>query len=29
MRIAQALDQGLTLVTADEKMRRYTVPTLW
>lgn len=27
--IAHAIDAGLTLVTADEKMRRYPVKTLW
>jgi PIN domain nuclease of toxin-antitoxin system len=27
--IAQALSEGLTLVTADAAMRRYDVPTLW
>ena len=27
--IAQALDLGLTLVTADKAIHRYPVPTLW
>ena len=27
--IAQALHHGLTLVTSDETIRRYPVPTLW
>lgn len=29
MLIAQALDLGLTLVTADRVIHRYPVPTLW
>lgn len=29
MLIAQALDLELTLVTADETVRRYPVPTFW
>ena len=29
MLIAHAIEAGLTLVTADEKMRRYPVKTLW
>ncbi|MEH3102033.1 type II toxin-antitoxin system VapC family toxin [Sphingomonas adhaesiva] len=29
MLIAHALHAGLTLVTADETIRRYPVPTLW
>ena len=29
MLIAQALDLGLTLVTADKAIHRYPVPTLW
>lgn len=29
MLIAQALASGLTLVTADEHIRHYPVPTLW
>ncbi len=29
MVIAHAQDQGLTLITADAKMRRYPVATLW
>ena len=29
MLIAQALDEGLTLVTNDRNIRRYDVPVLW
>lgn len=29
MLIAQSLHHGFTLVTADERIRRYPVPTLW
>jgi len=29
MLICQALDEGMTLVTADAEIRRYNVPTLW
>lgn len=29
MLIAQALDEGLTLVTNDRNIRRYDVPILW
>jgi PIN domain nuclease of toxin-antitoxin system len=29
MLIAHALHAGLTLVTADETIRRYPVPTIW
>lgn len=29
MLIAQALHHGLTLVTGDEVIRRYPVPTIW
>jgi len=29
MLAAQAISQGLTLITADEKLRRYPVPILW
>ncbi len=29
MLIAQALDQGLTLVTRDARVRQYPVPTFW
>ena len=29
MLIAHAIDGGLTLVTADRRMQRYPVPTLW
>ncbi len=29
MLICQALEEGMTLVTADTEVRRYNVPTLW
>lgn len=29
MLICQALEEGMTLVTADTEIRRYNVPTLW
>lgn len=29
MLVCQALDDGLTLVTPDEQVRAYPVPTLW
>ncbi len=29
MLIAQAVQEGLTIVTADEQIRKYKVRTLW